>query len=239
MHDTENLKKQLEIVERVANAIAAMDNVKALANLILGLAVDYTQAEKGSLMLLNERGELVILAAEGIHSHVMDAYKAKIGEGIAGQVARHRRAVHVENIEKERQPEGMKGGYKTGAFVSCPISRKGKLLGILNVSDKRDGSPFTKDEFALLKILANQSAAAFENAFLMKELRLQAARSGERHKRLSELDRMKTEFVNRISRETRPSQPPAHPVANGKNSMTLFRWKSIIWSQRSRTFWAF
>ena len=54
-----------------------------------------------------------------------------------------------------------------------PIVFKGRSLGCIDVS-REHGRPFTDDEVELLQILANQTAAAVENARLVRTLERQA-----------------------------------------------------------------
>ena len=197
-------EKKFSMLQEISTALVVTDNINAIANLMLDLAVNYTEAEKGSLMLLNERDELTILAGRGGDPLFQKSYRAKIGEGIAGVVALNRTAVLVEDIANEAQFHGMTHDrYKTRSFISCPIVSKNKLLGVLNINDKLDGSPFTEDEFSLVKIIANQSAIALENAMLVNQLRYKAAELEGINRKLIESDMVKTEFITRVSHELR------------------------------------
>ena len=113
---------------------------------MLDLAINYANAEKGSLMLVNESEELYILAARGIDISFITTYKVKIGEGIAGIVAKNLSPVLVEDINKDENfmKETHRDRYKTKSFISCPVISKNKLLGILNINDKRMAPPLQR-----------------------------------------------------------------------------------------------
>lgn len=197
-------KKKFTILQEISSAIVGTDNISLIANLMLDLAVSYTNAEKGSLMLLNERDELYILAAKGIDQHFMRDYRVKMGEGIAGTVAMNRYPMLVEDVDKDDRFHGKKRDhYKTRSFISCPVVSREKLLGVLNINDKKDGTSFTADEFELLTTIANHAAIALENAFLVVELKSKAAELEGINKKLVETDVLKTEFITRISHELR------------------------------------
>lgn len=197
-------EKKFSILQEISNALVVTDNISAIANLMLDLAISYTGAEKGSLMLLNEREELTILAGRGIDQQLLRTYRAKIGEGIAGVVARTRTPVLVEDVEKEPRFQGMtRDRYRTHSFISCPIVIKNRVLGVLNINDKVDGTPFTEDEFSLMKILANQAAIALENAMLVNQLRYKATEQEGINRKLIDSDVVKTEFITRVSHELR------------------------------------
>jgi len=196
-------EKKLSIINEVSSAIVATDNIKAISNLILDLAINYTNAQKGSLMLVNGRDELYILAARGMDIHFINNYRVKVGEGIAGAVAKDRVPVLVEDIEKDPRFGRMGSDkYKTRSFISCPIVSRNRLLGVLNINDKADGA-FTEDELSLIKILSNQAAIVLEDAFLMNQLRAKASELEDINRKLIESDVVKTEFLTRVSHELR------------------------------------
>lgn len=197
-------EKKFSILQEISNALVVTDNLSAIANLMLDLAINYTRAEKGSLMLVNERDELHILAGRGIDLNLVRTYRAKIGEGIAGVVAKNRTPMLVEDLANEPRFKGMtRDRYRTNSFVSCPIISKNRLLGVLNINDKADGASFNEDEFTLIKIIANQAAIALENAMLVSQLRFKAAELEGINRKLIESDVVKTEFITRVSHELR------------------------------------
>ncbi|MFO0752206.1 MAG: GAF domain-containing protein [Thermodesulfovibrionales bacterium] len=204
-HTLELSEKKFSILQEISAALVVTDNIGAIAHLLLDLAINYTGAEKGSLMLLNERDELYILAARGIEMRLVKTYRVKRGEGIAGRVAESRTPVLVEAIEKDPRFQGLKrdGRYKTRSFISCPVVSRDRLLGVLNINDKKEGSPFTEDEFSLIKIIANQAALSLENASLLHRLKTKAAELEEINARLIEADAAKTEFLTRVSHDLR------------------------------------
>jgi putative methionine-R-sulfoxide reductase with GAF domain len=214
----ELLEKKFSILQEITNAIVVTDNVGAIANLMLDLAISYTNAEKGSFMLLNERNELYILASRGIDLGLVNTYRIKVGEGIAGSVALNRMPVLIEDIDKDsRFKKWKRDRYKTRSFISCPIISRNKLYGVLNINDKRGGSPFGEDEFTLIRIIANQAAIAIENAFLMNKLQLKAIELEEINRKLVESDITKTEFLTRVSHELRT------PLNSVKGSLYYLR----------------
>lgn len=212
------LEKKFSILQEISNALVITDNVGAIANLMLDLAINYTNAEKGSFMLVNDRDELYILASRGIDIGLASTYRVKVGEGIAGSVAFNKMPVLVEDIDKDsRFKKWRKDRYKTRSFISCPIISRKKLYGVLNINDKKGGDPFGDDEFTLIKIIANQAAIAIENAFLMNKLQLKAVELEEINRKLVESDIVKTEFLTRVSHELRT------PLNSVKGSLYYLR----------------
>lgn len=204
MEDQRSKEKKFLILQEISSVIAATKDINTLAYLLLDRVIGHTDAEKGSVMLLNEVNELYILAARGFDIPFIETYRIKLGEGIAGIVARDRSNVLVEDIEKDKRfKRSKRDRYKTKSFISCAIISRDKLLGVININDKKNGNPFTGDELNLLNAIAYQAAIAFENAFLFNQLRSKAAELEEINRKLIEADLNKTEFITRISHELR------------------------------------
>jgi hypothetical protein len=207
---TEICDNVLPILQEISSALAATDNINAIAHLMLDLAIKHIGAEKGSLMLVNTRQELYILSSRGIDEKLAETYRVKIGEGIAGTVAQSRVPVLVKDIDKDERFKNIKRDrYKTRSFISCPVLGKDKVLGVLNINDKKNGEPFSEDEFALAKIIASQAAIALKNAYLFNKFRAKAAELENANRKLIEADVAKNEFLTRISHELRT---PLHSI---------------------------
>ncbi len=197
-------EEKYSLIKDLSDVILLTDNLGALGNMILDIVATYTGAAKTSLMLINERRELNILASRGIDLDIARNYRSKPGEGIAGTVLRMLEPVLVADIGTDERFNEMKvGEYKTGSFVSCPIMGKKKLLGILNASDRKDSAPFSRDDFCLLQIITHHTAIALENAQLIAKLKGKTAELEDMNRKLMETDLIKTEFLTRISHELR------------------------------------
>ncbi|MDO3379773.1 GAF domain-containing protein [Geoalkalibacter halelectricus] len=196
-------EKKLEILQEISSAIILSDNISAIANIMLDLAINHTGAEKGSLMLANDQQQLSIFTSRGLDENLSGTYRTAIGEGIAGKVAESREAVLVTDIERDPRFAKTRDRYKTRSFISCPIIGKTKLLGVLNINDKKSGEPFSEDDLTLIQIIANQAAIALKNAFLVNQLKAKAAEHEEINRKFIEASLAKTEFLTRVSHELR------------------------------------
>lgn len=202
-HSDELCEKKLEILQEISSAIILSDNITAIANIMLDLAMDHTGAEKASLMLTDDHKQLSIFTCRGLDDKLAQNYRVAMGEGIAGTVAETRQAVLVTDIDRDERFSKTRDRYKTRSFISCPIVGKSKLLGVLNINDKKNGEPFNEEEFVLIQIIANQAAIALKNAFLVNQLKGKAAELEEVNRKLVEASMAKTEFLTRVSHELR------------------------------------
>jgi GAF domain-containing protein len=102
-----------------------------------------------------------------------------VRDNVTGRSVLDRRAVHVADLEAEREefPEGStlarELGYRT--ILSVPLLREGVPLGAI-ILRRTAVEPFSDKQIELLKTFADQAVIAIENVRLFKELE---ARTGE------------------------------------------------------------
>jgi hypothetical protein len=138
----QNIKLQ-DLVPRAPNILARVHKfyVEKLLSALLEVSYSYTEAERGSVMLLDEeKGELYIKIAKGLSEEIVGQAKLKIGEGLAGIVAQNKKPLFInENIEdKEIRKRLNKPQLKYSMLI--PIKVKNKLLGVLNISTSKVGA---------------------------------------------------------------------------------------------------
>ncbi len=204
MSDADKYKKRYQILQDISHAIVITDRISSLTDYLLDVAIRYVDAESGSLMLVNERGNLSILSSRGLDLSYIRSFSSQGGDGISGIILRDKVPILVQDIAQH--PELLspdRHHYKTRSFISCPILFQKRLLGIINVNDKKDRTPFAQDELDLLQIIANNAAVALENASLLNRLKSAAAELEQMNRRLVDSDIIKTEFLTSISHELR------------------------------------
>ena len=90
---------------------------------------------------------MVIVAHCGLDAKVADQVRVRVGQGVSGWVAHHRRALLVR--AKEDAPEGAgRGGddYNSDSFICVPLIHNDRLIGVLNLSNKRANESFDDDD---------------------------------------------------------------------------------------------
>ena len=204
MSDAEKYKKLYQILQEISNALVITDKTISLTDHLLDVAIKYVDAGSGSLMLVNEHGGLSILSSRGLDASYIQQFAAHGGDGISDAIFKKRTPLLIHDIAKHPDllsPD--RNHYKTRSFISCPILFRNRVLGIINVNDKKDGAPFTQDELDLLQIIANNAAVTIENSSLLMRLKTAASDLEQMNRRLVDSDVIKTEFLTSISHELR------------------------------------
>ena len=99
MEHPASLENKFIILEEISSVISATKDINTLAHLMLDRSIEYTNAEKGSLMFLDESNELYILASRGFNISFVENYRVKLGEGIAGIVAKKPAIRRIPDME--------------------------------------------------------------------------------------------------------------------------------------------
>ncbi|MCM8820364.1 MAG: ATP-binding protein [Candidatus Omnitrophica bacterium] len=173
MKNKEYLEK-FKVLEKISSFISSIYNLHRLLNLIMEESKNILKAEASSLLLYDkEKKELFFEVATGKKGIGVKTIKLKIGEGIAGVCAKEKRIINVKDVSKDKRFFSLadkKSHFKTKSILAVPlIGKKGKLLGVLEVLNRRDGKPFDKEDEELMKIIASYASLTIENAQLYLE----------------------------------------------------------------------
>ena len=168
-----DLKRQIKTLYKVNEFIASISNLHRLLKLIMEESKKALCAEASSLMLYDpENKELFFEVALGKKGKGIKKIRLKLGEGIAGTAAKKTRIINVPDVTKSiyfYQGADSKSGFITRSVLAAPLLRKGKLIGVLEVLNKRNKKPFNREDVNLMQTIAAQAAIAIENAQLYAE----------------------------------------------------------------------
>ena len=135
-----------------------------LTRLTVEMIAEVMNARTASFMLVDEeKSELYIRAARGLREEVVCGTRVKIGDSIAGWVAKHGQPLLVTNIEEDPRfgrPNGHQ--YETKSLLSVPVKIGGRVVGVININNKVSCTPFTEDDRALLSSLSDRVALAWQ-----------------------------------------------------------------------------
>ncbi len=167
-------KKSEEILSSlldISRSIAPLLDTEHLFQTILEKSIQLLNAEQGSLMLLDhDTSELLVEARKGISEMVREKMRIKKGEGVAGKVAESGRPLLVEDIERHpivRHPN--RPHYKTKSFISMPIKIEDRVEGVINITDKSNGSNFNEYDLKLLESFTASAAIAIQRSLFYKQ----------------------------------------------------------------------
>jgi len=167
--DLEKKLEELGVINGVGRVINSVLDTEKLFNLCLRLVSRKMGVESSSIMIYDKlQNHLVVKASQGAKGRFAGAVE-RVGDGVAGWVAMHKRPLLVKDISRDyRFSHDKIRRYRSKSFISVPLMQKKELIGVLNVSDKVGGEAFCGDDVNLLVTLASQISVAIENARLYR-----------------------------------------------------------------------
>jgi len=134
---------------------------KKIPELVVDMIAEIMGAKTASLMLLSEEAdELRVTAAMGLDEAVMRMTHVKVGDSISGWVAKTGRPLLIKDIESDpnfQRPN--RPQYESRSLLSVPLKADGKVVGVLNVTNKVTLAPFSDSDAEILQMLADRVTA--------------------------------------------------------------------------------
>jgi len=164
----------LSILYSVSKALNFASDLKKILLFILDKARDAVEAQKASLMLLDTNTyELVVHVVRGVPPEVeakinrgeMECTRIKVGEGVAGQVAATKQHILLNEAGGDARFKKSDKSF-VDSILCMPLIANDEVIGVINLTNKKDGGKFTQEDVELLSTLANQAAITIYNARL-------------------------------------------------------------------------
>jgi len=169
LEESERRARQLATLNEVTRSLTSMLELQPLLNRILQSAVDILDCEAGSLLLIDDgTGEAVFAVALGPVGTVLVGKRLPPGIGLVGKVVKSKQPLIQNAVQQcaDWFDTDQQTGYTTRDLLVVPMVVKERVTGVLEVLNKRDGSPFAGEDLELLSAFAGQAAVAIENARL-------------------------------------------------------------------------
>ncbi len=194
--------------------INAQPDMSTLLPAIVQRAARLLDANMGGIYLVRPEEQVLELAVSQFGAEDFQGAVLRWGESLSGRAAAQGQPVMVSDF---RQWPGRSDMFADSAIhraLAVPLKLNQRVIGVLNIADDRSVGSFTADQIKLVSLFADQAAIAIENARLHDQVRQHAAELEQRvaertrelteaNAQLTELDRLKDEFIARISHELR------------------------------------
>jgi len=167
-------KKKIEALSKVSQTITSSLYLEDILKLIVMVTAEVMNSKICSLLLLNEeKNELIIRATQSVSEAYNKKPNIKLGEGIAGLVAKDNKPIAVLDVKEDPRYRNREIAKKENlcSLLAVPLCVKGKVIGALN-SYTSVKHKFSREEINILTSVANQAAVAIENAGLLLKSQL-------------------------------------------------------------------
>src|SRR5512142_1581001 len=168
---TQTLDSYLRLIE-ISRDLASTLDLDTLLDDIVRASADITHAEAASIMLYDDTSrQLYFQVATNIDEPTMRGLVVPLEKSIAGWIVTNRKSVRIDDAHKDLRffiDVVQTVGYETRSLLGIPLITKNKVVGVLEVINKKRGR-FTDPDESMLTVLGAQAAVAIENARLFQQ----------------------------------------------------------------------
>src|SRR5256884_6730107 len=159
--------QEITIFHDVAKALTSSLDLDSILQTIMEKMAEYFRPDTWSLLMVDEeKDELYFAIAVGTASEALKDVRLKVGEGIAGWVAKHGERLIVPDVMAD--PRFAKRiddvtQWETRSIICFPVRSKLRVLGVIQLVNV-DMEHFSDPEVFFLQSLCDYAAIAIENA---------------------------------------------------------------------------
>ncbi|OGR03866.1 MAG: histidine kinase [Deltaproteobacteria bacterium RIFOXYD12_FULL_53_23] len=220
MQDEQQNLQDLELANRLLDSFSRISEVINTRRLdyhtrlgrILKVILEYLGVEQGSLMVLERKKHLVVRAAN--RPEIIGQEQTLDDErSVASWVARQQEPLFIKDIGDDKRFNKMdSANYRRNSLLSIPILHKGKVLGVINVTDKLGDRDLLKEDITRLFDFSSIILSLLVQENLQQDLRRQQRILRERNLELRKQETVRAELSRLLIHDLKG--PLAEVVAN-------------------------
>ena len=163
----------LQALANIGQVVNSTLEVDEVLQIVMDTIVRLTEAERGFLMLRDERGEMSIRIARNWEQESINQNESSISRSVVQRVINEGEAVLTTNAREDPRFGGQESiiAFNLRSILCVPLMVKTELIGVIYTDNRIRTGIFSESERDLLIGFANQAAVAIENARLFSSLK--------------------------------------------------------------------
>lgn len=162
---------ELSILNDIATAVSSASSLERTIELIVHKCIKHLKVEQATITLLDT-------ARTGTPFHTIirgadtssEILPYRLDAELTGWMLKHQKPLIVNDLKNDDRFQATdRDVCAVRSVLSVPLVLKGRMIGLLNLFNKRTGDDFTDADARLLGIIATQSAQVIEHARLFAE----------------------------------------------------------------------
>jgi Nif-specific regulatory protein len=162
-------------LKEISSWVSSVQDLDRLLELIIESASQVVQAKAASLLLVEPKtNTLFFQVATGDKKEAVKEYRVKMGQGIAGHVAKSGEPLLIADVADD--PRWYKEisesiGFETQSIACVPLRLEDETIGVVQIIDRQDGSSLQESDMDLLNEFAALAALAIGHARNIQEVK--------------------------------------------------------------------
>jgi signal transduction protein with GAF and PtsI domain len=170
VHSASDGQRDIDVLHEIGERIAAADPLSTVLKLVVEFASTVVKCDS-CFVYVREGSELILRASQNPHAEVVDRLKLRMGEGITGWVAEHKKPVAISSnalLDPRFQLFRELPEDRFEAFLSVPILCRDRLVGVINLQH-REPHDHSQREINLISTVGFLVGPEIESARLETE----------------------------------------------------------------------
>lgn len=173
--EVEQLRSELDLLNDIGKTLTSSVDISEVLRILMAKVGQFLRARNWSLLLLDEEKQVLRFEiAVGEVSEKLMGKELPLDEGVAGWVARSGSPGLVSNVKDDKRfcsRFDSEANFETRSIVCVPLINKGRILGVIELVNKMEEGRFTEFDMRLLKMIADFTAVAIDNAVNFRRVR--------------------------------------------------------------------
>jgi len=158
-------QRQIDILNQFLRLVNSNREKHAIFSTMVEGSVEMLEAEAGTIALIDrdDPSQLVFTYTAGKVADTLRGTRFPVGQGIIGWAVENDLPLFVNDIKNDPRFSGITdkaSGFSTGTVVCAPIKSNGKIIGAIEVLNKKKGG-FSDSDLNLLEMVVNIAGLAF------------------------------------------------------------------------------
>ena len=185
-----DMRERLALYE-LSRTIFSTLEAEDLYGRIIKSAMSVLRADDASLMLVDANGDLFIALSASLQQEILQGTHLALGERVAGRVAQQPEPIVInDDATTDERFRGIRSLRPMKASIVCPLTMRGKLIGVLNVNRVSVAEHYTEHDRQNAMILASLVSLALGNARLHTELQARLMQIRDSHEEVIQTEKM-------------------------------------------------
>ena len=170
LSESDRRARQLATLNEIGRGLTSTLEINTLLKQIMNSAVELLNCEAGSLFTVEpETNEIAVEVTIGPGANDPTDTRLSAGTGVVDKVVESGQPVRINsstNIPDTIDHFEFQSGFYQRDLLAVPMKVKETVVGVIEVINKFDGTPFDEDDQGILSTFSSQAAVALENARL-------------------------------------------------------------------------
>lgn len=166
--------KKGELLDKILTRVKPEEKEGQIIACLMRMSHNVLGAEASSVLLLDEKKqELYFKFTDGPVQQKLKRLHIEKKSGIAGWILKNNKPLIVNNPQKNAhfyKKIDEATGFKTRSIIGVPIIRDNKVIGVIEVLNKADGTVFTKKDLKTMQEVATTASITIESSRMNLDL---------------------------------------------------------------------